>query len=114
MHVLYQIELDDPRGVQSRVFTLEADWPFPSLPSKGDGVAIDYDYGGMSVEQTGAGGFVMTPTPGRRLNAMMVDRVFYRPGAGYAAIHLVVDTTFEHDPKPQIDALLEAGFREQT
>ena len=41
----------------------------------------------------------------------MVDRVTYRAAGEYAIIHLVADA-LTHDPQPQIDALLKAGFRE--
>jgi hypothetical protein len=112
MRIVYQIELDDSKGARTRAFMLEADsWPFPNLPSRGDAVAIDYSGGGLRVEQTGDAGFVIEPGPARRLNARMVDRVTYLPAAEYAIIHLVGDA-LTHDPQSQIDALLEAGFRE--
>jgi hypothetical protein len=112
MRIVYQIELVDPRGAQSRAFRLEAEsWPFPNLPSHGDAVVIDYSGSGLSVEQTGEAGFVIEPGPGRRLNASKVDRVTYRPAGQYAIIHLVADAP-TGDPQPQIHALLEAGFRE--
>jgi len=112
MRIVYQIELDDPHGAQSRAFMLEAEsWPFPNLPSHGDAVVIDYSGGGLSVEQTGEAGFVIEPGPTRQLNARIVDRVTYRAAGQYAIVHLVADA-LTHDPQPQIDALLEAGFRE--
>jgi hypothetical protein len=112
MRIVYQIELDDPHSARTRAFMLQADsWPFPTLPSPGDAIVIDYSGGGLSVEQTGEAGFVIEPGPGRRLNARTVDRVTYRPAGEYAIIHLDADA-LTPDPEPQIDALLGAGFRE--
>jgi hypothetical protein len=65
----------------------------------------------MRVEQVGDV-TEMTPEPGRRLTAIAVERVTYRPAGPHALIHLRVDG-LGHDPAEQIQTLQGAGFREK-
>ena len=112
VRVIYQVEIDDPTTVESRIFALEEDrWPFPNLPSPDDGVVIDIVLPGMRAEQRGDM-TVTTPEPGARLTAMQVKHVTYRPAGPQATIHLRADG-LAHDPAAQIEALLGAGFEER-
>jgi hypothetical protein len=110
--VVYQVEIDEPTTVRTRLFTLEADgWPFPNLPSPGDAVVIDVALPGLQDEQRG-NVTVTTPAPGVRLTAMKVQHVIYRPAGPHAMITLGLDG-LAHDPAGQIEALLGAGFEER-
>jgi hypothetical protein len=113
VRVIYQVELDRADTATSQVFARdhEGPWPFPNLPAPGDAVVIDYDFGGHAAEQRGEVTEI-TPTPGRRLSARLVERVTYRPAGPHVLLHLSVDG-LAGDPEEQVQVLREAGFQER-
>jgi hypothetical protein len=113
MLILYQVEITDPQQARTRRFLREADpWLLPILPSPGDAIVIDYG-GGMASEVLPNGITQMWPAETYRLSAMRVVLRTFRPvDGGHVILHLDAADGFTHDPRPQIEALLHAGFRE--
>jgi hypothetical protein len=89
MKVTYQVSLDDPGPVTKRTFVRDAGaWPFPSLPSTGDFVAVDSDTTGARIQE-----------------------VVYRPATAQVYLLLKVDG-LRGDLEAQVAALKLMGFRE--
>jgi len=113
MKISYRVSLDDPKEVRRRRFVRDAGpWPFPSLPSAGDAIAVDDASTGRWILESGEGETALhSLTPLQIFNAARVQTVVYVPATADAFIDLAADG-LRGDFEEQITALVAAGFRE--
>jgi hypothetical protein len=110
MNVIYHVMLDDPSSGRTRQFSRDAgQWPFPCLPAPGDAVTIDVVGRWETVSGEGDTALNEWVHP-RSLQPRKVQQVIYDQAVGVA--HILFPVTGLNDPQPQIQMLLNAGFKE--